>query len=537
MFPACRYSCETLKRRIATILLILVAAFQVLAAKNGDVILDEVKDKYLGETFVKCGQWRTGEIDTAKTALVERVYRENGEWGKAVMAECALGMAMNYAGNTEQALVWFQQADRHLDECQSARWMVRFYLAQLTMQSNPKVATRYASQAMDEYAELVNSERVAQEEKQTWIWRSIAYGVMALLMVVGVAIVAVWYVRRRKRIAEQQEKERGEKMLTAFMQQYSKDYDMMLLAEDAELHIGEMIEEHEGLTKSDLTLVWQLCMGLSRDEIVKNMSWTTNYYYQKVGRLSRMFGYESTKEMANGIVRQAGRWFKIVVVACLLMTSCGKVVHVKESDSKFNEAETQYPELTYVTVEELGRLIHSDHHKYKVVVVNDAFIEGTNWSEHIASEIVPRWQKMDTTRVSLYLVAYDCAYLEEMDSFFIRHKIDCPRYVIRDEKDRQVEKARKSNYYMSEMTPRLRRWAVNADMVTDYIAMQNSMVIDARGRVKLALFHSDKGVSCKAQILPVPFEMLHESLDDVDFGKVETMELCEEDEMYKLYFL
>lgn len=524
-------------RKIVFILLMFFAVLQVGAVGDGDVILDDVKDKYVGETFVKCGQWKVDEIDTAKTALVERVYRANGEWGKAVMAECAMGMAMNYAGETEEALRWLMMADGHLDECQQARWMVRFYLAQLTMQSNPKVATRYASQAMDEYAELVNSERVAQEEKQTWIWRSIAYGVMALLLVVGMAITAFWYVRRRKRIADQQEKVRGEKMLVAFMQQYSKDYDMMRLAEDAELHIGEMIGEHEGLTKSDLTLVWQFCMGLSRDEIVKNMSWTTNYYYQKVGRLSRMLGYESTKEMTAGIVMKAGRWFKIVVVACFLMTSCGKVVHVSETDKKFNEAETQYPELTYVTVEEFGRLIHSDNHKYKVVVVNDAFIEGTNWSEHIASEIVPRWLKMDTTLVSLYLVAYDCAYLEEMDSFFVKRKINCPRYVIRDEQDWQVEKARKSDYYMSEMTPRLRRWAINADIVTDYIAMRNSMVIDAKGRVKLALFHSKEGVACKAQILPVPFEMLPENMDSVDFGKVETIELGKDDEMFKLYFL
>ena len=515
----------------------LIVSLGLRAQEIAGVELDDVRDKYVGETFVKCGQWRAEEIDTIKSALVERVYRENGEWDKAVMAECAMGMAMNYAGNTEQALAWFQQADRHLDECPPARWMVRFYLAQLTMQSNPKMATRYASQAMDEYAELVNSERVAQEEKQTWIWRSIAYGVMALLLVVGMAIMAVWYVRRRKRIAEQQEEARGEKMMIAFMQQYAKDYDMMRLAEDAELHIGEMIGEHEGLTKSDLTLVWQFCMGLSRDEIVKNMSWTTNYYYQKVGRLSRMLGYESSKEMANGIVCKAGRWFKVIVMACFLMTSCGKVIHVSETDRKFNEAEAQYPELTYVTVDELGRLIHSDNHKYKIVVVNDAFIEGTNWSEHIASEIVPRWQRMDSAQVSLYLVAYDCAYLDEMDSFFVKRRIECPRYVVRDEHDRQVEKARNSDYYMSEMTPRLRRWAINADIVTDYMAMQNSMVIDAKGRVKLALFHSEQGVACKAQILPVPMEMLPENLDSVDFGKVETIELGEDDEMFKLYFL
>lgn len=518
------------------ILLMFFAVLQVVAARNADVELDGVKDKYLGETFGRCELWRTEEIDTAKTALVERVYRENGEWGKAVMAECAMGMAMNYAGETEKALAWFEMADSHLDECQQARWMVRFYLAQLTMQSNPKEATRYASQAMDEYAELVNSERVAQEEKQTWIWRSIAYGVMALLLVVGMAITAVWYVRRRKRIAEQQEKERGEKMLVAFMQQYAKNYDMMRLTDDAEAHIGEMIEEHEGLTKSDLTLIWQLCMGLSRDEIVKNMSWTTNYYYQKTGRLSRIFGYESTKAMAAGIVSKTGRWFKTIVLACFLMTSCGKVIHVSETDSKYDEAEIQYPELTFVTADEMGRLIRSDNHEYKIIVVNDAFIEGTPWSEKIASEIVPRWRKMDTTMVSLYLMSYDCAYLDEMDSFFIKRGIECTRFAIRDGKERQVEKERKSDYYMSEITPRLRLWTRNADIVTDYITMQNSMVIDARGRVKLALFHSDEGVACKAQILPVPLDMLPGNLDSIDFGRVETIELDKDDEMFKLYF-
>ena len=524
-------------RNIVFILLMFSAVLQVGAVGDADVVLDDVKDVYLGETFVKCGQWRADEIDTLKTALVEQVYRENGEWGKAVMAECAMGMAMNYVGKTDRALMWFQRADGHLDKCQQARWMVRFYLAQLTMQSNPKVATRYASQAMDEYAELVNSERVAREEKQTWIWRSIAYGVMALLLVVGMAITAVWYVRRRKRIAEQQEKVRGEKMLVAFMQQYSKDYDMMRLAEDAELHIGEMIEEHEGLTKSDLTLIWQFCMCLGRDEIVKNMSWTTNYYYQKVGRLSRMLGYESSKEMVSGIVSKAGRWFKLVIVVALFMTSCGRVVHVSENDKKYDNAVAEHPELTFVTVHGLGSLIRNDGHKYKIVVVNDAFIEGTAWSEKIASEIVPRWLLMDTSNVSLYIVAYDCAYLDEMDTFFAKRKIACPRYVVRDSTDRRIEKERKSDYYMSEMTPRLRRWAVNADIVTDYIAMQNSMVFDSLGRVKLALFHCEKGVTCKSQILPVPFEMLPEDMDSIDFGKVDKIELGEDDEMFKLYFL
>lgn len=133
-------------------------------------------------------------------------------------------------------------------------------------------------------------------------------------------------------------------------------------------------------------------------------------------------------------------------------------------------------------------------------------------------------------------MSYDCAYLDEMDSFFIKRGIECTRFAIRDGKERQVEKERKSDYYMSEMTPRLRLWTRNADIVTDYITMQNSMVIDARGRVKLALFHSDEGVACKAQILPVPLDMLPGNLDSIDFGSVETIELDKDDEMFKLYF-
>lgn len=223
-----------------------------------------------------------------------------------------------------------------------------------------------------------------------------------------------------------------------------------------------------------------------------------------------------------------------VLLLSLILTLCGcEVIIVEETEEKFKEAPKQYPELTFVTVNEYKEILTNDPHEYKVVIYNIDFSNHW-WTKKIANELIPKWKSMDTTKVGLYLMSIDCAYLEPMDSFFIKNEVDLPRYVLRDSTDGFCSyKSPGTPQDWIRLTKTTQHVCNNAQAITAKLVFYSTLILDRDNNIKLI------EANCEGQrhIVPMPFKMCPENLDELDFSKIEKYRITKKSLLYDAYFV
>lgn len=217
----------------------------------------------------------------------------------------------------------------------------------------------------------------------------------------------------------------------------------------------------------------------------------------------------------------------------LFLLCCCKIEVVEETENKFRKAPELYPELTFVTVDDLKKTLANDGYDYKVIIYNETFAKNW-WTKIIAKELIPKWKSMDTTKVGLYMISIDCAYLDEMDSFFIKNNVDLPRYVIRDSTEGFC------SYHLSKLSTDdwVRLTAItqyvceNANAITSLLYVHSTFILDRNNNIKLI----ETNYEGKLQIVPMPFELCPQNPDEIDFSKITKYRITRKSRLYVAFY-
>lgn len=227
---------------------------------------------------------------------------------------------------------------------------------------------------------------------------------------------------------------------------------------------------------------------------------------------------------------------RVILLSAVLLILCGcEVIIIEETEEKFKEAPKLYPKLTFVTVKGLREILANDGHDYKVIIYNESFSEDV-WTDIIANELIPKWKSMDTSRVRLYLISTDCAYLAPMDSFFIKNDVDLPRYVIRDSTEEfcRYKLSGLSTDRWKRMTAITQYICNNAEVITSlFFVYHATPILDKDNNIKLI----EANCEGKRHIVPMPFKMCPENLDELDFSKIEKYRITKKSLLYDAYFV
>ena len=219
----------------------------------------------------------------------------------------------------------------------------------------------------------------------------------------------------------------------------------------------------------------------------------------------------------------------LLLIVIILLCSC---TATEETEKKFKEAPELYPELTFVTVDELKEALINDGYEYKLVIYNICFPNHW-WTKIIANELIPKWKSMDTTRVGLYLISIDCARLDEMDSFFIKNNVDLPRYVIRDSTDGfcryKLSDASEEWIRLTKITQHI---CHKADPITVKLPFFTTFVLDRNNNIKLI----ETNYEGKLQIVPMPFELCPQNPDEIDFSKITKYRITRKSRLYVAFY-
>lgn len=226
---------------------------------------------------------------------------------------------------------------------------------------------------------------------------------------------------------------------------------------------------------------------------------------------------------------------RVLLLSAILFLFCScHITIIDETETKFREAPALYPELTFVTVDSLKHTLMNDGYDYKVIIYNMAYTyKGNGWTKIIANELIPKWKSMDTTRVGLYLISIDCAYLEEMDSFFIKNNVDLPRYVIRDSTDGFCRyKLSGASEEWIRLTRITRHICHKAEPITVTLPAITTFVLDRENNIKLI----ETNYEGKLQIVPMPFELCPQNPDEIDFSKINKYRITRKSRLYVAFY-
>lgn len=222
----------------------------------------------------------------------------------------------------------------------------------------------------------------------------------------------------------------------------------------------------------------------------------------------------------------------LLLSAILFLLCCCKINIMKETEKKFKEAPALYPELTFVTVDSLKHTLMNDGYDYKILMFSFALYDNW-WSRLIEKEYIPKWKSMDTTRVGLYLISIDCAYLDEMDSFFIKNNVDLPRYVIRDSTEGFCGYKLSGAYEDGmRLTRIIQIVCQNSHSITVRLPFFATFVLDRDNNIKLI----ETNYEGKLQIVPMPFELCPQNPDEIDFSKINKYRITRKSRLYVAFY-
>lgn len=204
---------------------------------------------------------------------------------------------------------------------------------------------------------------------------------------------------------------------------------------------------------------------------------------------------------------------------------------VNETILKYVRAPKKYPDLNYITVNDLGEMLKNDTADYKIIKYTPTLYNSTDvLYADIKESLIPKWRELDTTRVSLYLVVENCGMLAEINNFARKNNIGNHIFVIRDNsKEFRSYGHLFPNVNGNRLTKILRTVVPteNTFMITCGVSYYNSVVLDRHNNMKLIQLFDKSPRSPNSYIVPMSFETI-ENLDSLDFNEIDELVLTNE---------
>lgn len=204
-----------------------------------------------------------------------------------------------------------------------------------------------------------------------------------------------------------------------------------------------------------------------------------------------------------------------------------------ETRYKYWRAEKDYPDLNYVTVNDLAAMLKKDTADFKIVAFSYGISSDDGyWGTTIVRDMIPKWLELDTTRVSFYLVENDCSLLSYVDEFVKTSGFGAHTFVIRDNSKGVRSYDRLIFPNDMRITNIIRKIAPseNASML-DAVSMRSSMILDKENNLKLVHLYDKSPNVSKSVVVPMYFNLV-ECLDSLDFTQIDDI-IVTNDNAYK----
>ena len=194
-----------------------------------------------------------------------------------------------------------------------------------------------------------------------------------------------------------------------------------------------------------------------------------------------------------------------------------------ESRTKY-EKSLKYETLTPVTVDQMAEVLKNDD-KIKIVIqYSSCDPKVLNYIEKV---VLPYWNKQDKSQVSLYLIATDCGYLQNIESFFAKNNLDVTRYYFRDNSPKFCMHTKNVN--VSRDKDIQRALFVNAYSFADFSSNGIKwFVANKENHIKLTEYVDfDLNGAEKKQLMPTMIESLPADITTLNFLELDTASLPE----------
>lgn len=194
-----------------------------------------------------------------------------------------------------------------------------------------------------------------------------------------------------------------------------------------------------------------------------------------------------------------------------------------ETKGKY-EKSLKYETLTPVTVEQMAEVLKNDD-KIKIVIqYSSCDPKILNYIENV---ILPYWDAQDKSQVSLYLIATDCGYLQNIEQFFVKNNLDIKRYYYRDNSPKFCVHIRKVNVNRNKDIQN--ELFTNANEFKDFSSNDIKWFItNEDNHVKLVEYiGADLKGNEQKQVMPIMIESLPKDITTLNFTKVDTCLLPE----------
>ena len=215
--------------------------------------------------------------------------------------------------------------------------------------------------------------------------------------------------------------------------------------------------------------------------------------------------------------------FLFLFVALLISNAaCAQVIqNCIESRAKY-EKSLKYETLTPVTVDQMSEVLKNDD-KIKIVIqYSPCDPKVLNYIEKV---VLLYWNKQDKSQVSLYLIATDCGYLQNIEPFFVKSNLDVTRYYFRDNSPKFCMHTKNVNINRDKDIQRA--LFVNADSFADFSSNGIKWFVASKENfVKLAEYADvDLKGEQHQQQMPIMIESLPADITTLNFLELDTSSL------------
>lgn len=205
-----------------------------------------------------------------------------------------------------------------------------------------------------------------------------------------------------------------------------------------------------------------------------------------------------------------------VALFAMMLSSCSMIELCFETEKKFKNAPTDYPNLIPVTVNEMKAKLETDGKEYKIVYLYDACDD--EYGKYISETIMPYVARNAGSDAAVYAVNQDCGWLKEIEGTLKEHKIDLPPYYFRDNSPEFI------SYGKNRVTDRrsqiAKRIFTNTDAIGDVLTHNTCYLANSENKVKLVRYTCPTKQGEKSILLPCPLERITEPMNEVDFDEV-----------------
>lgn len=232
---------------------------------------------------------------------------------------------------------------------------------------------------------------------------------------------------------------------------------------------------------------------------------------------------------------KAIRMYLGIEIAMALFNSC--VMNCLETEKKFNDSTTSYPNLKPVKVDEIKTKLAQDGHKYKIVYIYD--VCDNLFGKYISQTLIPQAEK-DKDNIGIYAIASNCGWLKGIEPEFEKYNINLTPYYIRDNSPEYIlyKNTTNDNLQGNRITRIAKHLFANTDKM-DVISTNNTcFVVNSQNKIKLARYTCKTKQGIKSVVIPCPIEKIKEPLDKIDFDSIVEIEqeINVKDYIYIIYF-